>query len=361
MKVVGLRNVYVDYLLGCNGHVSATNLSEVLDNQYSHDRITRMLYSGVADDRTLYLKGKRMIKALPQSEDKKVLIFDDSIQAKPYSQVNGVIAYHFDHSVQQSVKGINFISALWDDGRASVPLSMQVVQKELRWNEKKGKEQWQNLQTKNELFKQMVRRLVRSSGVDYVLCDSWYSSKDNMNFVKTVLQTHFIMALKSNRLAATSYKEAESGIYKSLEVCMLGKCAVKLYFKEVDFAVKVVKQVFKNGDGSSGTLYLATSDLSLAKEEVLRLYQRRWRVEQYHKSLKSNCSLGKCQASSQGAQKTHFYLAVLAFLQLEKARVCRGHNHFHLIKEINIATVKYGLKVIQNQLHITLTQLNMAA
>lgn len=361
MRMLGLRNLYVDYLLGCNGHISATDLSEVLDNQYSHDCITRMLQSRAADDRTLYLKGKRMMKALPQSEDKKVLIIDDSIQAKPYSEVNGVIAYHFDHSVQQSVKGINFITALWDDARASIPLSMQIVQKELRWSEKEGKEQWQNLLTKNELFKQMADRLVRSTQVDYVLCDSWYGSKDNMNFVKTALQTHFIMALKANRLAATSYKDAQSGLYKSLEACMLGKCAVKLYFKEVGFAVKVVKQVFTNGDGSSGTLYLASSDLSLTKEEVLHLYQRRWRVEQYHKSLKSNCSLGKCQASSHKAQQSHFYLAMLAFLQLEKARVGSGHNHFHLIKEINIATVKYGLKIIQKQLHTTLTQLNKAA
>ena len=121
MRAVGLRNIYVDYLLGCKGHISATDLSEVVDNQYSHDLITRMLHSQSADDRTLYLKGKRLIKALPQSEDKRVLIIDDSIQAKPHSEVNGVVAYHFDHSLQQSVKGINFISALWDDARASIP------------------------------------------------------------------------------------------------------------------------------------------------------------------------------------------------------------------------------------------------
>ena len=106
------------------------------------------------------------------------------------------------------------------------------------------------------------------------------------------------MALKSNRLAARSEKDAEKGLYKPLQNLKLGKCAVKLYLNELDFPVLVVKKVFKNEDGSSGTLYLACSDPELDYEGIFTLYKRRWKVEEYHKSLKSNCSLGKCQASS---------------------------------------------------------------
>jgi len=61
-------------------------------------------------------------------------------------------------------------------------------------------------------------------------------------------------------LAARNLKDAEKGLYKPLKDLRLGKCAMKLYLKELDFPVLIVKKVFKNEDGSSGTLYLACSD-----------------------------------------------------------------------------------------------------
>ena len=172
MSDVSIRNVYVDYLLSAKGHISATDLSEVIDNEYSHDQISRMLYRAHIDDRKLYMQGKRFLKAI-KAEGKKVLVVDDSIQAKPHSQVNGLVAYHYDHSEQCCIKGINFISALWADERYSIPLSMKVVVKELVWNNKKQQEVWKTIKTKNESFREMIQKLTRSGGVDYVLADSW--------------------------------------------------------------------------------------------------------------------------------------------------------------------------------------------
>jgi len=350
MGRVAIRNVYIDYLLSTSGHISAVDLSEVLQGYYSHDQISRMLYTGEVDDKTLYLKGKRFIET-KGIQGKVTLTIDDSIQEKPYSEVNGLVAYHWDHCEGRAVKGINFVTALWNDEEASVPLSMQLVEKTLIQDAKTGTAKWKVVKSRNELFQVMVERLSRSKQVDYVLSDSWYASKENMTFVYAQCDTDFIMALKTNRSAAVSKKEASDGHFVLLPELMLGKRAVKLYLKDLDFAVRVVKKVFKHEDGSSGTLYLASSDLELDYEQIFTLYQRRWRVEQYHKSLKSNCSLGKCQASSHPAQKTHFYLATFAFLLLEKVKMTEDKNHFALMKELNILTVKYGMKTIKKYLH----------
>ena len=360
MSKVAIRNVYVDYLLSTQGHISATDLSEVVDNEYSHDQISRMLYHADVDDEKIYWQSKRIVKA-QNSEGKKVLILDDSVQPKPHSKVNGVVAYHYDHSQQRCIKGINFISVLWADERCSVPVSMKVVVKELQWDHKKQQEVWKAVQTKNDIFRAMVGRLTRNDQIDCVLADSWYASKENMQWLTHEYKVNFVMAIKSNRLAARSEKDAQRGVYKPLQGLRLGKCAVKVYLNELGFPVLVVKKVFKNGDGSSGTLYLACSDLEMDYEAIFTLYKRRWKVEEYHKSLKSNCSLGKCQASSRTAQQSHFYLAVLAFIQLEKARMSKGKNHFGLIREINILTCKYGLSIVKKYLHTTLTSLQNAA
>ncbi len=350
MSRVAVRNVYVDYVLSGSSVVSAVDLSAVVDGRFSHDQVSRMLSSGEVNAKTLYQKSKTWLK---EREGKGVVTvsIDDSIAEKPYSEVNGVVNWHYDHTKGYSVKGINFVSALWSDEEVSVPLNLQVVEKERLWNEKKEVWEWQIKTSKNELFQQMVERLTQSRQVDYVLSDSWYSSKENMKHVFQECETYFVMALKSNRLAACSEKQAAKGDFKPVEKLKLGKRAVKLYLKGLDFPVLVVKKTFKHGRKSSGTLYLATSDLELGYEAIFNLYKRRWKIEEYHKSLKSNCSLEKSQASSHTAQKSHFYCAALAYLMLEKTKAKEDKNHFALKKELTILQVKYGMKAIKKHLH----------
>jgi Transposase DDE domain len=350
MTTVGMRNAYVDYLLSTEGHISATDLSVAVEGKYSHDQITRLLCSGEVNDKTIYLKGKHYIKQ-KGIKGSVTLSIDDSVVPKPHMQFSNIVNWHYDDAKRRCVKGINFISALWSDDQVNVPLSLQVVEKELRWNENKQQYRWKCLKNKNDLMRSMVQRLTRSKQVDYVLADSWYSSRKNMNYLVEECETDFIMSVRCNRAVARSEKEAQKGKFRPLRELKLGKGAVKLYFKGVHFPVLVVKQVYKNADGSSSTLYLATSDLELSAEQIVQLYKRRWKVEEYHKSMKSNCSLGKCQAPSLTAQQSHFYLAALAFLLLEKTKVKEDHNHFALKKQLNLLTIKYGMKVIKQYLH----------
>ena len=347
-----MRNLYVDYLLSGSSVISAVDLSVVAEERFSHDQVSRMLANGEVTDKTLYCKGKDFIKSRAVKAV-STLSIDDSIAEKPYSGVNGVVNWHYDHTKGTSVKGINFVSGLWSDEEVNVPLSLQVVEKEPVYNEKKQAWEWQIKRSKNELFQQMVKRLTQSRTVDYVLSDSWYSSKENMTYVFAECETDFIVAIKSNRLVARSEKEAHKGTFIPLEKLRLGKRAVKLYFKGLDFPVLMVKKTFKNGRKSSGTLYLACSNLELGYEAIFNLYKRRWKIEEYHKSLKSNCSLEKCQASSHTAQKSHFYCAALAYLLLEKTKTKKDKNHFALKKELTILQVKYGMKTIKMHLHAT--------
>ena len=360
MRTVGLRNTYVDYLLSTEGHISATDLSMAVEGKYSHDQITRLLVSGEVNDKTLYLKGKHFIRN-KGIKGTVTLSIDDSVVPKPHMQFSNIVNWHYDDAKRRCVKGINFISALWSDDQVNVPLSLQVVEKELRWNDNKQQYRWKCLKNKNELMRLMVQRLTRSKQVDYVLADSWYSSKKNMNYIVEECETDFIMSVRCNRAVARNEKDAQSGKFAPLHKLRLGKGAVKLYLKGVNFPVLVVKQVYKNADGSSSTLYLATSDLELSAEQIIQLYKRRWKVEEYHKSMKSNCSLGKCQARSLTAQQSHFYLTALAFLLLEKAKVKEDHNHFALKKQLNLLTIKYGMKVIKQYLHSKTKMIHPAA
>ena len=45
--------------------------------------------------------------------DDGVMIVDDSIAEKPYTDENDIICWHYDHSQQRNVKGINFVTSLY--------------------------------------------------------------------------------------------------------------------------------------------------------------------------------------------------------------------------------------------------------
>ena len=63
-------------------------------------------------------------------------------------------------------------------------------------------------------------------------------------------------------------------------------------------------------DGSEGVLYLVNSDLALDYERMSTIYQRRWKVEEYHKSLKSNASLARSLAKTIRTQSNHVFASL---------------------------------------------------
>ena len=121
----------------------------------------------------------------------------------------------------------------------------------------------------------------------YVLNDVWFAAADNMKLIKTELGKDFVMPLKSNRNIALSGQDKKDGRFQAVQTLVLehGQ-AREVYLEQVSFPLLLVKQVFTNKDGSQGVLYLVTSDRTLDGGQVMHLYQERWQVEVYHKSLK---------------------------------------------------------------------------
>ncbi|MBT6440744.1 MAG: hypothetical protein HOK72_13635 [Flavobacteriales bacterium] len=70
-----------------------------------------------------------------------VLIFDDSIVEKPYSDENEIVCYHRDHSKNRHIKGINFLNCLCNNDGVSIPVATEIIEKnEYFIDPKTGKE-----------------------------------------------------------------------------------------------------------------------------------------------------------------------------------------------------------------------------
>ena len=91
-----LIKLYSDYLISSYGKTTATGLSELLDGVFSHDKITRLLSRNEFNSQILWQFVKPVVRQIEQANG--VLIFDDTIQEKPFSKENALISRHFDHT-----------------------------------------------------------------------------------------------------------------------------------------------------------------------------------------------------------------------------------------------------------------------
>lgn len=97
-----------------------------------------------------------------------------------------------------------------------------------------------------------------------------------MAFIHETLKKFFIFGIKSNRCVALTWQDAKSGQFQQANSLDWndGVCRT-VYLKDIAFPVKLLKKVFTNEDGSTGTLYLVTNDLSIDADRIYEVYQKR--------------------------------------------------------------------------------------
>ena len=316
-----LIDLYTDYLISSHGQVSCTVLSEALNNKIKHDSFTRLLNSEMLNSRYLWREAKPLCKKI--ISDAAVLILDDSVEEKRYSKISSLINYHFDHTVGKSVKGVNFLSALHYSQEISVPVGIKFVIKDKVYQEN-VKTKFKSKVSKNEHFRELIKEAVKNDlRFRYVLNDSWFCNADNMKFIQHETESYFIMAMKDNRKVALSLEDKQAGKYIDIKEAVIEECVQRVYIEQLDFPILITKQVFKNEDGSVGTHYLCSNDLNLTYEQITTIYKKRWKVEEYHKSIKSNCSFSKSPTSCIVAQQSHFIACLLAFIKMEELKIIK--------------------------------------
>ena len=121
--------LYTDYLLSSFGATTATGLSAMVQGDVSHDQITRFLSRQDYTSKDLWLQVKTMVRQVQTAEG--VLIFDDTIQEKAWTDESDLICWHYDHCSGRTVKGINLLNALYHCNGRSIPVAFELVQKPL--------------------------------------------------------------------------------------------------------------------------------------------------------------------------------------------------------------------------------------
>ena len=356
-------DLYSDYLLVSTCQTSATGLSMLVDNAVSHDSVTRYLSQSTYDSKSLWLKVKPLVRSHESSEG--CLIFDDMVQEKEYTDESDLICWHYDHSVGRSVKGINLLSAFYvsqsseESGLLRVPVGYELIQKPVvSCNIATRKEQRKSPKTKNELMREMIAAAIANQLLfKYVLADTWFASAANMTFI-AANHKHFIFDMKVNRLAILceniDTKPDKNSQWTNINQLLIPEnTPVRIWLKDLNFPVLLVKQVFKDENGNTtGCRFLVSNDLSLSFNDFATIYKKRWSVEEYHKSIKQNASFAKSPTRTIKTQSNHIFASIWTYIKLEKLKFQTQLNHFQLKAKLYLNALKAAmaqLNIIQQK------------
>jgi hypothetical protein len=343
-----LLEIYSDYLLSSFGQTTATVLSGVLDGAFSHDQVTRFLNRDDYDSKTLWRHVKKTVREIEREDG--VLIFDDTIQEKPYTDENELVCWHFDHTQRRSVKGINILNCLYHADSVSLPVAFELVRKPHLYSDVATRQvKRKSGETKNEMLRGMLKTCRQNHlKYRYVLADSWFSAQENLAFVREDLGKHFVVALKSNRTLALTPEDKKAGRFVRIDQPpWTEQKPAQAWLKGLNFPVLLGRQLFTDKDGSTGALYLACSDLDCDQAVIEAIYQKRWKVEVFHKTLKSNAALAKSPTQRVRTQSNHIFLSIYAAFRLECLSIKHKLNHFAPRAKLYLKAIRIAFDELQ--------------
>jgi len=339
--------IYINFILSSFGKIEMTKLSTILDGKYSHDVFTKnlLLNDEIETDKDLWKTVKPILRNY-ENEDDGCLIIDDSLLAKPHTKDSDMVCWHYDHTISRSRKGILMLNFHYTDASGiSLPLGYEIITKtEDVYDKKKKKWVKKSKFTKNEIMRDKLEILHFHNELKYryILFDKWFASVENLVFVNDVLKKKFVCPLKKNRKVALSEEDKINGKYVSIADVDTGACSSRLvYLEGYEDALKITKQVSKDGDDDESIyLYLVTNDIDLTTDKILEIYKRRWKIEEYHKSLKQNLKIEHSPTKVMTSQLNHIFLSVCGFIKLERLRLNYKMNHFAIKEKIYIEALK---------------------
>lgn len=308
-------DLYSSFLIGNRNRYSGVELSKVVDNM-AHDAVSRWLSDFTFKPQELWNQAKDLIN--PKSD---YLVIDDTTLDKRYSRENELARKQYSGDEHGIINGINLVNLLWTNLERCVPVDYRIYQKDID-----GK-------TKNDLFIELIKKaLKRGFSPLYILFDSWYSSLENLKFIRSQ-GLKFICNLKSNRIISCNRIPISIS-----DLTLANKQVRKVWLKGFGH-ILVCKVVATNGD----IAYLATNDLALTNyDNFTNHFQQRWNIEEFHRGIKQTTGIEKCYSIKALSQKTHIFTAFVAFVRLETVRVSESISWYEQKASITrFATANY--------------------
>jgi hypothetical protein len=289
---------YIEYLLNTPVNYTCRNLAEPLVG-VSHDAVSDFLQRGRVTANRLW----ELVEPLLNNPEEAVLIVDDSVQNKPYSQQIGLVQRQSSEAEHGLVRGIDIVNLGQSDGQDFSPIDYRIYAPKV------------DGQTKNDLFGEMLMAAKNRKAIKAktVLFDSWYRSVDNLKLI-AFLKMVFIAPIKDNRLVSLRKEQGYIPVQDIDWTTDRLENGLTVKLTELPFRLRRFKVVATNG--AIDWILTNTPD-PITPQAVQAENARPWPLEQFHRQLKQLTGSEKCQCRKARSQRNHLGYCYLAWLSLK--------------------------------------------
>jgi len=280
---------------------------------------------------------RETIEPLNRYNWKNVLILDDSLYSRNRSKAVELLARVRDHVENKYVLGFRMLTLGWSDGNTFLPIAFSLLSSEKERNRLCGinqridkratgyKRRVESVKKSTEVMFDLLRQ-AQEHGVcaRYLLFDSWFAFPSIIRKVREH-HLHVICMLKSMKSVSYIYhgeKMTLNTLYKELlkkpgKAKILANAVVHIGVDSKGNPVPARILFVRDRNRSKKWLALLSTDLTLADEEIICLYKKRWDIEVFFKTTKSFLNLAKeFQGRSYDSMIAHTTIVFCRYIML---------------------------------------------
>jgi hypothetical protein len=323
--------------------------------EFSRDTVYRFLNSPWHNWRHfLNLIARKVIfffRTLTSDDKRKVFVVDDSSFNKNCSKKVELISKIYDHVEKRYLRGFRLLTLAFTDGVSLIPIDFSLlssqkhlcpVNSDIDKRSHGWKRRLEALKTAPDVLLDMIDGAVDiiTKG-SYIVFDSWFCVPSLIRRIQERGlhvtgrlkndQTYFLFRRNSKNTFVTlgmlfrKLDKIPAKVRRRQQQTpdILGSLCVALPAVEGYEALPVRIVFLKNKNAPQDWVAILTTDLQLTEEEVVIMYTKRWKIEEFFKVAKSLLKLeGEFQGRSYDMLVTHTTLVCTRyiFLELERRR-----------------------------------------
>ena len=284
---------------------------------------------------TTLLSKKVAGKIEPLTDEHRInsFVVDDSLFERTSCKKTELGSRVFDHTTMKYRKGYRLMTLGWTDGNTFLPVNSSLLASSKDSNligpvcdfdgrslaaKRRKLAQSKGTDVMIELIKS-----AQSAGhhADYVLFDTWFSSPAQLIAVKDLGLDSIAMIKKSSRIYY-EYEGKQLSVKKIFGICKKRPGRSK-YLLSVNVLVGKDRKIpakivcVRNKKKKKDWIAFICTDPNLSEEEIIRIYGKRWQIEVFFKTCKTNLQLvTECHSLSYDALTAHVAIVFTRYLMI---------------------------------------------
>jgi len=312
----GFRHIisYINGLIALN-RKSIKSIAKNSCYEKNHNAIQKLLQKGKFDQEKLEKRYLKKLKYIFRNS-KINLIFDDTLHQRFGKKIEGTQS-HKDHCTNGFINGHQYFTAMLVAGRLEFPLFPRLFDRDSI--------------SKIDMAIALIKNVSKTIKITNVLCDSWYSDVKIMKLCRKN-KIRIVCGIKTNRKIQLKFKQkyvkltdfSKNNLPTQNYLIDEKAYQIKSFNVNLNKFAKVNMLISKEylKEKWSDNFHLISSVQTDKIIEIIRIYNRRWAIETFHRDIKQNLGFNKCFLRNKTSIVRHSILVSISYIGLKLFMLC---------------------------------------